>query len=121
MSLTVGNLKETDSWRAVEPWVKSLTARRIGCLLVHHLGHDKSKSYGDSTKEWMLDFVILGEGVQDPDASVALKIEFKKARRRRPETLGDFATGTATLKGGEWSWTEGEVAVAGNGKGTAST
>src|SRR5690349_5315982 len=37
--------------------------RRIGCLLVHHLGHDKTKSYGDSTKEWQLDYVMLGEGV----------------------------------------------------------
>src|SRR5689334_12597156 len=62
MSLTVGNLKETDSWQKVKPWIGSLAQRRVGILLVHHLGHDKSKSYGDSTKEWALDYVILGEG-----------------------------------------------------------
>ena len=68
----------------------SLAGRQIGCLLVHHLGHDKTKSYGDSTKEWQLDYVILGEGVETPTASISLGIEFKKARRRRPETMADF-------------------------------
>jgi hypothetical protein len=108
MSLTVGSLKETDSWRLIEPWLKSLTKRRIGVLLVHHLGHDKSKSYGDSTKEWTVDYVILGEGVQDLAADVALKLAFTKARRRRPDTAGDFAPGIARLAEGAWIWTEGE-------------
>src|SRR5689334_13567271 len=84
---------------------KSLSGRRIGCLLVHHLGHDKTKAYGDATKEWQLDYVILGEGVQDPDASIALKIEFKKARRRRPATMADFEPGVITLTEAEWRWT----------------
>lgn len=105
MSLTVGNLKETDSWRFVDPWIKALTRRRVGVLLVHHLGHDKSKSYGDSTKEWALDYVILGDAVEDPDASVSLKLEFRKARRRRPETMADFEPALVILKNGAWSTT----------------
>lgn len=105
MSLTVGNLKETDSWRVVDPWIKSLTRRRIGVLMVHHLGHDKSKSYGDSTREWALDYAILGEAVEDPEASVSLKLEFKKARRRRPESMPDFEPALVVLKDGVWSST----------------
>lgn len=116
MSLTVGNLKETDSWRMIEPWLKSLTRRRIGLLLVHHLGHDRTKVYGDATKEWTVDYVILGEGVDDPNADVCLKLEFKKARRRRPDSADDFATGKARLEAGEWTWTPTDMSRKSGGK-----
>ena len=116
MCLTVGNLKETDSWRFIEPWIKALSRRRIGALLVHHLGHDKSKSYGDNTKEWALDYVVLGEAVEDPEASVSLKLEFKKARRRRPESMADFEPALATLKNGTWSSTAERKRPAAQGK-----
>jgi hypothetical protein len=116
MCLTVGNLKETDSWRLADPWIRSLSRRRVGVLIVHHLGHDKTKSYGDSSKEWALDYVILGEAVEHPGADISLKIEFKKARRRRPGSAADYATGTIVLQDGEWTWTPADKSdVSGGG------
>ena len=36
MSLTVGNLKEEEDWRPFLPWLRSLTKRHIGSLLINH-------------------------------------------------------------------------------------
>jgi hypothetical protein len=102
MSLTIGNLRETDSWEAMRPKVKDLQRRRIGQLWIHHVGHDKSRGYGDKTREWDIDATILGERV-DSDADVAIKLSFVKARRRRPGTAADFEPVTVELRDEAWS------------------
>ena len=42
MSLTVSDLRDEEGWKAIMPWIKSLTARRIGQLWIIHTGHDKT-------------------------------------------------------------------------------
>ncbi len=103
MALTTGDLKEEESWRPVIPWMLSLTKRRIGVLWIHHTGHDATRSYGTSTREWQLDVVMIAEKVDDPDADIALKLTFTKARQRRPETREDFETVVLRLKDDAWT------------------
>lgn len=57
--------------------------------MVHHVGHDKSRSYGDTTLEWDIDVVMIGERAEG-DADVAMKVSCTKARRRRPANANDF-------------------------------
>jgi len=96
-------LKEEESWRPVIPWMLSLTKRRIGVLWINHTGHDESRSYGTSTREWQLDVVMIAEEVEDPDADIALRLTFTKARQRRPETREDFETVILCLKDDVWT------------------
>jgi hypothetical protein len=103
MSLTIGDLKEPDSWQAMRPKMKELQRRRIGQLWVHHAGHDRSRSYGDKTREWDIDAAIIGERADANGADVAIKLTFPKARRRRPATAADFEPVTIELRDNEWS------------------
>ena len=103
MSLTVGDLKEPDSWQAMRPKVKELQRRRMGQLWVHHVGHDRTRSYGDKTREWDIDATIIGERAETNGADVAIKLTFPKARRRRPTTVADFEPVTIELRDDEWS------------------
>ncbi len=103
MALTTGDLREEESWKPVIPWMLSLTKRRIGVLWINHTGHDESRSYGTSTREWQLDVVMIAEKVDDPDADIALRLTFTKARQRRPETREDFETVVLRLKDDVWT------------------
>ncbi len=86
----------------------SLTKRRVGVLWINHTGHDESRSYGTKTRECQLDVVMIAEEVEDPDADIALRLTFTKARQRRPETREDFETSVLRLKDDVWT---SEVAV----------
>ena len=90
MSLTKGDMKDEESWADVMPLIKSLTARNIGQLWVHHTGHDTSKGYGSKTKEWVVDTVVQGSENPRADTDVSLTLDFPKARERTPETRRDF-------------------------------
>ena len=103
MALTTGDLREEESWRPVIPWMLSLTKRRIGVLWINHTGHDETRSYGTSTREWQLDVVMIAEEVEDPDADIALRLTFTKARQRRPETREDFEPVVLRLKDDVWT------------------
>ncbi len=103
MALTTGDLREEESWKPVIPWMLLLTKRRIGVLWINHTGHDATRSYGTSTREWQLDVVMIAEKVDDPDADIALKLTFTKARQRRPETREDFETVVLRLKDDAWT------------------
>jgi hypothetical protein len=103
MALTSGDLKDEECWRPVIPWMLSLTKRRIGVLWINHTGHDATRSYGTSTREWQLDVVMIAEKADDTDADIALKLSFTKARQRRPETREDFETVVLRLKDDVWS------------------
>jgi hypothetical protein len=83
--------------------VKELQRRRIGQLWVHHVGHDRTRSYGDKTREWDIDATIIGERALADGADVAIKISFLKARRRRPQTADDFEPMLVKLRDGKWS------------------
>ena len=102
MSLLSGDMKEELPWTETMPLVRHLTRERVAQIWIDHTGHDKTKIYGSSTKEWQLDAVALLTKVYRHGADVAFKIEFTKARRRRPETRADFETVTLSLCKGHW-------------------
>jgi len=102
MSLLSGDMKEEQPWTDTMPLVRFLTRNRVAQIWIDHTGHDKTKIYGSSTKEWQLDVVILLTKADRHDADVAFKMGFTKARRRRPETRADFATVTLMLRADEW-------------------
>ncbi len=83
--------------------MQSLTKRRIDSMWINHTGHDKSPSYGTSTREWQLDTVKVAEKIEDADADLAMNLNFSKARQRRPETRGNFETVVLRLKDNAWS------------------
>ena len=103
MCLLAGEMKESQSWAAVMPWVRSLTRRRIGQLWLHHTGHDESRSYGDKTKEWQLDTVMHMEAVAREDADVSFALEFRKARERTPATRADFQRARIAIVADKWT------------------
>jgi len=96
-------MKEEDDWKPVIPWMKTLTKRRIGVLWINHTGLDKTRGYGTNTREWQMDTVMVAEKVDDPDADIAMKLRFTKARQRRPETREDFADVVLRLKDDTWT------------------
>jgi hypothetical protein len=104
MSLVAGDMREEESWRQTIPFQLSLTKRKIGQLWLHHTGHDESRSYGTKTREWQMDTVLFGSTVERPEADVSMKIEFRKARERTPQTRADFADINVALVAGEWTY-----------------
>jgi hypothetical protein len=57
-------MAEEEPWKAMVPWTYSLTQRGIGQSWVHHTGHDKSRPYGTSTRDWQMDTSILLEDIE---------------------------------------------------------
>lgn len=101
-SLLTGDMKDEESWQSVLPWVRDLTARHIGQVWVHHTGHDETHGYGSKTREWQLDTVALMERVERPEADIAFRLSFTKARERAPENRGDFEPTLITLANDNW-------------------
>jgi hypothetical protein len=91
-ALVVGSLKEDETWAPMLPWIRSLTAKRIGQLWQHHTGHDTSRGYGDKTREWQFDTVGLMKLPEAPTPGrlIHFRLEFTKARERTPENHADF-------------------------------
>jgi hypothetical protein len=94
--------REEESWSEIKPWSMALTRRRIGQLWLHHVGHDKSRSYGTKVREWQMDTVIVGKKVADTDALVSMELSFDKARRRKPSNASDFEDVTIELCDDQW-------------------
>jgi hypothetical protein len=109
MSLISGSMVDEEAWAQTLPWVKSLTKRAIGQLWVHHTGHDETKGYGTKTREWQMDLVIHLTNVERADTDVSFKLEFKKARERRPDNREDFQSVNIFLVDDRW---DGDASVA---------
>jgi hypothetical protein len=103
MSLISGSMVDEEAWAQTLPWVKSLTRRGIGQLWVHHTGHDENKGYGTKTREWQMDVVIHLSKVERPDTDVSFKLEFRKARERRPDNRKDFQPVNIFLVDDRWN------------------
>jgi hypothetical protein len=101
-SLLDGNLAEEETWKAIQPWITSLTSRGVGQLWIDHTGHDRSRHYGSSTKTWQMDTNMLLEEIEPTGGGLAFKLKFLKARERTPENRGDFATVIITLERDQW-------------------
>jgi hypothetical protein len=92
-ALTVGSLKEDESWRGVIDWARTLTAKKIGQVWMHHTGHATDRGYGDKSREWQMDTVGI---MSEPAAPVSgvlvqLTLKFTKARERSSASMDDFA------------------------------
>lgn len=109
MCLTVGDMKDEESWQETLPWARSLTRRDIGQIWVHHTGHDATRSYGTKTREWQLDTVLVLEAVERMDTDVSFTIGFRKARERTPDTRADYAAVDAAIVDEQWEWTPPQV------------
>jgi hypothetical protein len=102
-ALTIGELREPESWRKILPWSRDLTRRNIGQVWVHHTGLAEDHGYGDKTREWGLDTVILMEAIERPEVDIAFKCKFSKARERTPDNRADFDPAVITLAGDRWT------------------
>ncbi|MCV0387405.1 MAG: AAA family ATPase [Nitrobacter sp.] len=102
MALTVGDMKDPDAWQKALPLVQELTRRSIGQIWIHHTGHDETRSYGDKSREWMMDTVVHLEAVKRPDTDVSFSLQFRKARERTPSNRSDFQDVKAALVNDAW-------------------
>jgi hypothetical protein len=103
MALVAGDQKEEEGWQRALPLVNALTKRGIGQMWINHTGHDKSRGYGTSTREWRMDTVIHLTEEKRADTDVSFRLEFHKARERTPETRRDFEDVTIALVDDEWT------------------
>jgi AAA domain len=108
MSLISGSMSDEESWAQTMPWIRSLTARGIGQLWVHHTGHNKSRGFGTSTREWQMDTVIHLDRIERADTDVSFQLKFSKARERTPTTRRDFTEAKIALVNDEWTWRPAE-------------
>lgn len=106
-SLLTGDMKEPESWAPVLDWVRNLTKRQIGQVWFHHTGHAEDHGYGDKTREWQFDAVIMLEAIERPDADLAFNLRFTKARERTPANRSDFEAADIVLSNDQWSSTLG--------------
>jgi hypothetical protein len=108
-ALLTGNMQEEEPWQQALSWIRDLTRRDIGQIWAHHTGHDESRGYGTKTREWQLDTVLLMETVEHPEADIAFKVKFTKARERTPENRSDFEEAVIILAADRWSSERGHV------------
>jgi hypothetical protein len=104
MALTVGDMKDEESWQQTLPLVAELTRQEIGQIWVHHTGHNKERGYGTSTREWRMDTAMLLTEQPRADTDVSFSLTFTKARERTPETRRDFGEITIALSNDEWTY-----------------
>jgi hypothetical protein len=101
-ALVSGSLREEDAFAAVLTWAKTLTSRSIGQIWAHHTGIDESRGYGDKSKEWQFDTVMILKRAGD-DGEVLFDLEFPKARERAPDNRADFAPVRVELADDAWT------------------
>jgi hypothetical protein len=101
-ALVTGSLREEESFAAVLTWAKTLTSRSIGQIWVHHTGIDESRGYGDKSKEWQFDTVMILKRVGE-DGEVLFDLEFTKARERTPDNRADYAPVQVALVDDAWT------------------
>jgi 5S rRNA maturation endonuclease (ribonuclease M5) len=101
-ALVTGSLREEESFAAVLTWAKTLTSKSIGQIWVHHTGLDETRGYGDKSKEWQFDTVLLLKRAGE-DGEVVFDLEFTKARERTPDNRADFAPVRVSLADDAWT------------------
>jgi AAA domain len=115
-SLSNGDQAGDDaSSQALKQLQREITKRSTGQLWLHHTGYQQDRGYGRKSREWELDTVAVGERIEERrDADVAMRLTFKKARRRTPENRADYEPVELELCQGQWLWQQadaGKVAV----------
>src|SRR6266478_3613140 len=102
--LLVGDIAKPEAWADINRWVLGLTSRGIGQLWLHHTGWNPSHGYGDSSKEWNFDTVMMMERPEKPELGVLrFKLKFTKNRTATPATAQEYRPVEITLRGDRWS------------------
>lgn len=102
MCLLSGSMSDEEPWAQTMPFVRELTRRGIGQLWVHHSGHDKTRGFGTSTREWQMDTVIHLEEAKLEHSDLSFKLAFKKSREKTPATRADFEEAKIALLNDQW-------------------
>lgn len=101
-ALTIGDMKETESWRGLQAWTQTITKRGIAQLWVHHANKDGT-AYGDKTREYQMDTVVSLLPVGDDADGVKVKLTFPKKREHHPgRNDAVYVSGIAELDGAGW-------------------
>jgi hypothetical protein len=110
-SLAGGDLAGDDaSTTALKLLQRQITKLNAGQTWLHHTGLQLDRGYGRKSREWELDSVAVGERLEDLSGSdVAMRLSFKKSRRRTPENRADYAPIEIELREGQWFWHSSEV------------
>lgn len=101
-SLIVGSLQVEEDWNPILPFLFHLTSEKIGLCLVTHTGHDKSRHYGLKMQTWHMDTVIQLTALEGNQADIAFRLEFLKARQRKPSNRTDYEPANIVLEGDQW-------------------
>jgi len=68
---------------------------------VHH-SNDSAGSFGSKTREWEMDFVARLEKDERPEADIAFRMVFTKARSRSSDNRADFEDANIALVVDRW-------------------
>jgi hypothetical protein len=108
-SLLDGDMREEVPWNETQPLVLELTRCGIAQIWGDHTGHDHTRQYGASRKQWAFDTVLMAKPAQVASADLALAIDFSaKARNRSPDNKTEYEPRIIQLTNGEWSWSDAE-------------
>jgi hypothetical protein len=102
MCLLIGSMSEEEAWAPMKPLIRALSARRIAQVWLNHTGHDSGRSFGTKTREWEMDTVVAMSRGEEEGQDAPIKLEFRKARLRTPETADQFAARTIRFANDEW-------------------
>lgn len=100
MCLLTGNMAEEESWAPITPMLRQISQQRCAQIWLHHTGHDSSKGFGTTTREWQMDTVL--SLTKDAQNNEHLLMEFKKARLRTPDTRAQFEPLKITCGADRW-------------------
>jgi hypothetical protein len=102
--LLTGDLSKPETWAGISPWVLGLTSRRIGQLWLHHTGWNGSHGYGDSSREWNFDTVMLMAPPEKkpPPGTLDFTLKFTKNRTATPETAPEYRDVRVVLQSDRW-------------------
>jgi hypothetical protein len=102
MCLTLGDQKDPAVWQQTQPLINKINAADIGQCWIHHTGHNEDRGYGDKSREWLLDTVMVLKHVPTPDRYISFNLTFPKKRDQDEENSADYAESYITLAGDEW-------------------
>lgn len=114
--LTVGDLANPESWLPMVPYMRHLSKQRIGQLWINHTGHDKSRDYGPRMRLWQMDVAMVATRIEGHYADIAFKLEFVKARQRKPSNRADFEPVNLILDQDQWTTSAAKPKKGGYGK-----
>jgi len=101
--LLVGDISKPEPWEGVNAWVLGLTSRRIGQLWLHHTGWNTAHGYGDSSREWNFDTVMMMKRPEKFElGTMRFGLEFTKNRTATPETAHEYRPVEITLRDDRW-------------------